>query len=497
MTRVVLVHSPPHGEVPFRSIGLAYLRAALLAAGHDTCTIDLSLQEDTAGTDFYQDYILYLSERVGAMGDGPDPRILMQVTRPELFSDLLPISRVILDRVDKHFEAVRAAGDIHLFTLNALTQYFASALAIRLRKAGKKTAAGGPALTFEPLRALLLRAGIFDAVVQGEGDSVVVPLVQALSADVAQPIAGVSWFERGTVVSLPTDAPIHLDRLPLPSFAGTIVRDFVPILASRGCPHKCSYCSEPSHWPTYRFRSVEGVVDEMQWAAREYRCASFHFHDDLINGNMPWIDQFTSTLIERKLGFRWESFCSPDGLTADRLESMRRSGCVLLKLGVQSFSPAVLHSMRRGQNVEFVKAAILAAVRSGISMHYDMLTCFPTESEEDHRLNLRTIEEIYAASTDVYFSPNPFYLSLGSETMLLPDGFGLKLTAFDPEGLPAPAAALVAASGTFPVSFSYSLPRETVVRRLCELGDLLKKYNKDYLYLGKTKQNHGPSRQPV
>jgi hypothetical protein len=239
------------------------------------------------------------------------------------------------------------------------------------------------------------------------------------------------------------------------------------------------------------------VIAEMEWGAHEYHNGNFHFHDDLINGNTPWLDRFTSTLIERNHKFTWESFCSPDGLTPDRLAAMRRSGCVLLKLGVQSFAPHVLQSMRRGQNVEFVKTAILAAIRSGISMHYDMLTCFPTETEEDHRLNLRTIEEIYSESRDVFFSPNPFYLSLGSETMLQPSAYGLTLVAFDSHTLPAPAAAMVDASGSFPVSFSYPLARETVLRRLSELGELLKKYNKDYLYLGKTKQDHGPSRQSV
>ncbi|MBI5534491.1 MAG: B12-binding domain-containing radical SAM protein [Deltaproteobacteria bacterium] len=497
MTRVALVHSPPHGEVPFRSIGLGYLQAAIERAGHDATTIDLSMEEDRAGTDFYQAYILYLSERVGAMGDGPDPRILMQVTHPELFPELLPISRVILDKVDQHYERVQAAGEVFLFTLNALTQYFASALAMKLKKAGRRTAAGGPALTFEPLGRLLLGAGVFDAVVQGEGDGVIAPLVDALAARKTARLPGVSWLEEGSITGLPPGPPIDLDALPRPSFRGTLIRDFVPILASRGCPHKCSYCSEPSHWPVYRFRSAEQVVAEMEWGAREYHDSNFHFHDDLINGNTPWLDRFTSVLIERKHGFRWESFCSPDGLTPERLDAMRRSGCVLLKLGVQSFAPHVLHSMRRGQNVEFVKTAILAAIRSGISMHYDMLTCFPTETEEDHRLNLQTIEEIYAESRDVYFSPNPFYLSLGSETMLQPSAYGITLVAFDPHTLPGKAAALVENAGSFPVSFTYGLPRETVMRRLSELGELLKKYNKDYLYLGKTKQDHGPPRQPV
>jgi hypothetical protein len=79
--------------------------------------------------------------------------------------------------------------------------------------------------------------------------------------------------------------------------------------------------------------------------------------------------------------------------------------------------------------------------------------------------------------------------------MLQPQDYGLTLHPFDPDPLPAEAASLVRASGSFPVSFGYGLARDTVLRRLSELGALLKKYNRDYLYLGKGGQDHGPARQ--
>ncbi len=494
MTQVTLVHSPPHGEVPFRSIGLAYLQAALLARGHEAGTIDLSLEEDRSGDDFYGEYIGHLSERVGAMGDGPDPRILMEVVRPDLFADLLPVSRTILRKVERHLPRLLATEGPLLFTVNTLTVYFAAAMASRLRAAGRRTAAGGPACTFPPLRNLLLRCGAFDTVVQGEGDLVVAPLVDALCSLPTPSVPGASWLEDDVVRSLPPGAPGDLDALPMPSFLGTDVRDFVPVLSSRGCPHRCTYCSEPSHWGCHRTRSPESVVAEMVERAGEYGCGDFHFHDDLINGDLAWLDRFTSLLIEAERGFRWESFCAPEGLSAARLGQMRRSGCVLLKLGVQSFSPRVLGLMGRPRNVSFARAAILDAARSGISMHFDMLTCFPGETDEDHRLNVETIEGIFSERPDVYFSPNPFYLSLGSATMLEPDRYGMRLIDFDPDTLPAPAAEVVRASGRFPVSFASPIPREVVRQRLGELGGLLSRYGRDYLYLGKEKRDDGPAR---
>lgn len=221
--------------------------------------------------------------------------------RPELFSDLLPISRKILARVEANLEVARDAGDVFLFTLNTLTQYFAAGLAVRLRAAGKKTVAGGPIMRSAPLRRLLLLSGAFDAVVEGEGEPVVVGLVRDLWSGRLEPGPGISVLgENGEIATQPPAALVDLDGLPQPDFRGTTVRDFIPIGASRGCPHKCSFCSERCYWPTYRVRDPVLVVAEMERSAAAYRCTSFHFHDDQINGNLRWIDQFTELLGQRR-----------------------------------------------------------------------------------------------------------------------------------------------------------------------------------------------------
>lgn len=485
--RIVLVHSPPHGEVPFRNIGLAYVQGTLERAGHEPSIVDLSWEEDRAKTDFYEAYIRTLSERVGDMGDCPDPRLLLEVTRLDGSAGApSAMAETILARVSAHVDRVAAQGDVFLLSVNTLTVYFASALAARLRRAGKKTAAGGPNMGFGPLRRLLLLSGAFDAVVEGEGEPVVAALAEALGSGRAPDVAGASYLDAsGHVVEKdPAPAPA-IDALARPSFRGLALTDFVPILASRGCSRRCSFCSEPGNWQAHRVRDPLDVIDEMEAGAARTGLREFHFHDDQINGSLPVLDRFCATLLERGHAFRWESFCGPQGLTPERLERMRRAGCIRLKMGVQSFSPDVLHRMRRRADPAELRAAIVDTARAGISMHYDLLTCFPGETEDDHRKNLEMVEGIHASEPGVYMSPNPFYLSLGSETMRLPERYGLTLRNFDASTLPPPLAELCTRAGDFPVGFSSALPRETVIRRLSELGAILARYGKDYLYLGK------------
>jgi len=483
---VVLVHSPPHGEVDFLHVGLAYLQAVLEQAGFETVFHDISFAEHRAGTDFYDAYVLELSRRIGGdVGDGVDPRLLMEVLHPDELPEISGIAKRILSKVEAHLPVVAGSGDVFLFTVNVLTQYFAAALASRLRAAGKITIAGGPNLGFAPLRSLLLRSGAFDAVVDGPGESVIVPLVESLGRGGDLAIPGVSVLDdRGEILVTPIGAAPHPDSLPYPSLHGMTLTYFVPILASRGCAMRCAYCSETTKTPRYLQRDADVVVREMEWAAAEYGDRNFHFHDDQINSSAVWADRFCSSLAEAGWGFTWESFCGPDGLTPERLDLMRRSGCVLLKLGVQSFSGRVLGLMKRNDRVRAVTDAIVHGARIGISMRFDMLTCFPGETDDDHRQNLEAIEGIYAATRDVHFSPNPFYLSLGSETHLEHGSFGINLKAFDPDSLPPRLASLVRTSGAFPVGFKYGIDQETVRRRLDDYGAILKRQDKDYLYLG-------------
>ncbi len=484
--RVVLVHAPPHGEVRFHNIGLAYLQGALESEGWDALTVDASWDEDVARTDFYAALLSDISARVGDMGDGPDPALLLEALEPEAFDRVRPVARTIAAKADAWADRLAALGDVFLFATNTLTLYFAARAARRLRAMGKRTVAGGPSAWLAPLRRLLLMLGCFDAVAAGEAEPIVSPLVEALAGGRDPDLPGVTWRDAdGGLHERPAGPPPDVRRLARPSFRGLALRDFIPALTSRGCVHRCAYCSEPSHWAAYRVREAADVVDEIAARAVETRLSEIHFHDDQINGSLRFVDELCAQLVEGRHALRWESFSGPQGLVPERLARMRAAGCIRLKIGIQSFSAPVLQRMRRAAKPEALRDAIVDTARAGISTHYDLLTCFPGESEDDHRRNLEIVESIHAARPDVYMSPNPFYLSLGSETMLAPEGYGLLVRHFDPDSLPARLCDVVRAAGRFPIGFSAGLPRETVLGRLADLGAILARYGKDYQYLGK------------
>ena len=96
----------------------------------------------------------------------------------------------------------------------------------------------------------------------------------------------------------------HIDTLPRPAwhllkpenyfndnFAfGLFGGRNMPILATRGCPFQCTFCSSPSMWTTrYVMRDPKEIVDEIEWLMKEYKANDFEFFDLTAIIKKSWI----------------------------------------------------------------------------------------------------------------------------------------------------------------------------------------------------------------
>jgi radical SAM superfamily enzyme YgiQ (UPF0313 family) len=483
---VDLVHPPPYGEVPFKHLGLAYVAAGLHRAGIETRYHDFSELLHRRDDDFYGDLILRLSRSAGDMSDLPSLELLGEVLFPDLAGQGdTELASIIRSRAEAAADELSGATIVGL-SFNTLTAYFTAALGRRLRERGVRVMLGGPISTFAPVTALMLRLGAADAVLSGEGDTEASALALALiRGQGLGSVPGAIWLRDGVVCANRPAPPPDLELLPWPDFSGNVLDQFVPIAASRGCPRRCAYCSEPGLWPRgARRRRPAWIAAEMDARAEVTGLADFHFHDDLLNGSRAWLEELVSEL--RGRGFTWESFFEPYRLDRPLLEAMRDAGCRLVKYGVQSFSSETLRRMRRPAALDRVVETIVATYDAGISTHYDMLIGHPGETDEDHERNVRAIRELYDRTGDrLYFSLNPYYLAAGSGVERAPKRYGVRVRFAEPCGLPRPLAEAVAAGPPYPVGYESDVPRDTLMRRMDELAAILAEHGRDYLFLGK------------
>ncbi|MCA9620910.1 MAG: cobalamin-dependent protein, partial [Myxococcales bacterium] len=221
-----------YGAVP--PLGLAYLAAALREAGHAVQVVD-------------------------ATGAGLDTTITRHTAAGPLDVTGLTIPQIV-GAVDPETAVI---GISHMF-LHQWPLLRDLAVALRARLPGAKIVLGGEnASAF--YEHILADCEAIDACVLGEGERTLLRLLEVW-AEGRSPgeVAGVAHRdEQGRVVTTaPGERIADLDALPEPAWdlfpvdayldrhqSGGVDRGrSMPLLTSRGCPYKCSFCSSPQMW---------------------------------------------------------------------------------------------------------------------------------------------------------------------------------------------------------------------------------------------------------
>jgi bacteriochlorophyll C12 methyltransferase len=126
----------------------------------------------------------------------------------------------------------------------------------------------------------------------------------------------------------------------------------IPILATKGCPVGCNFCTTPTvYGKSFRYREMELVLDEMR--SHQERLGKKQVRFSFMDDNISFRPQYFTDLLEgmSKLGVRWNANISMNFLHKPEVaEIAGRSGCDLMSIGFESLNPDVLKSMNKGSN---------------------------------------------------------------------------------------------------------------------------------------------------
>ncbi len=117
------------------------------------------------------------------------------------------------------------------------------------------------------------------------------------------------------------------------------------LMASRGCPHGCHYCSVTTFWgKSFRYRPIPEIIDELKTLDR-----MVFFADDNLYGNKVYAKKLFKEMIPLKK--KWS--CQGDSLIANDPELLRlaaASGCQWIFIGIESISEKNLAAMGKSFN---------------------------------------------------------------------------------------------------------------------------------------------------
>lgn len=183
------------------------------------------------------------------------------------------------------------------------------------------------------------------------------------------------------------------------------------LVASRGCPFTCSYCScaplrrlMPRGTPAVRIRSVESVMEELRAAkAACPRMMMVHFYDEIFPKTPGWVDDFTA-VYAREIGLPFTIWAHPKTVDGPLLHKLRRVGLTEVIMGIQSGSDRVRRQVfHRYETREEILRADRLIHQAGVPwVSYDFMLRHPFESLED-------LKETYFLVKDLQ---HPFKLQL-------------------------------------------------------------------------------------
>jgi tRNA-2-methylthio-N6-dimethylallyladenosine synthase len=173
------------------------------------------------------------------------------------------------------------------------------------------------------------------------------------------------------------------------------------ISVMRGCDKFCSFCVVPFTRGRERSRSLHSVVEEVkQLSARGFREITLLGQNvnSYYDNGYDFADLLSScALVDQAIRIRFTT-SHPQDLSDKLLYTIagHNNICNFIHLPVQSGSNRILELMNRTYTIEHYLKLLEKAknIIPGVSFSTDIISGFPTETEEDHRITLNVMQTI-------------------------------------------------------------------------------------------------------
>ena len=188
----------------------------------------------------------------------------------------------------------------------------------------------------------------------------------------------------------------------------------MPMIASRGCPYQCTFCSNPQMWGTrWLARDPIKVIEEIETYIARYKISNVDFYDLTAIVKKDWIVRFCKELISRKLQITWQL---PSGTRSEAIDAevsclLYLSGCRNMNYAPESGSERTLKEIKKKVKIDRMMDSLRDAVRNGINVKLNIIIGFPHETHADILKTLLLLLKFSAAGAhDVsvgVFAPYP------------------------------------------------------------------------------------------
>ena len=189
--------------------------------------------------------------------------------------------------------------------------------------------------------------------------------------------------------------PPSFDGLPLDQYLSPGL--VLPYSASRGCYwRRCSFCPEKAEGTPYRPTPPDRVTAHLRELSSRHKPSLIHLVDNALSPALM------TRIAESPFGVPWCGFARFVPLLADVdfCKALKASGCVMLKLGLESGDLRVLEALEKGLTPEKAARALAALKQAGVATYVYLLFGTPPETKASAQ---RTLDFVAAHSGSIDF----------------------------------------------------------------------------------------------
>lgn len=301
----------------------------------------------------------------------------IQITMPYL-AGFIEQSKYDVTLIDEYNQKILydKKYDLVAITVNTPNATHCYNISQRFRKQGSKVVMGGPHITLLPYEAM----EHCDYIIVGEAEETWPQFLDDFYNNCAK--------RKYMCEEVPS-----LRNLPTPKRDLIRKRFFTKgaVIATRGCPYKCSYCNlKQIYYDTFRTRPIDEVIEDIKNIKSKY----FVFWDDNFFGDVEYAKQLMIELA--KLKKKWAAQVTLERCQDEELLKIaKRSGCIYFFVGIESFSQEGLTSVNKGiNNVDEYKKIINLLHHNGISIQAGVIFGFDTDTKDIFRKTLNACNEL-------------------------------------------------------------------------------------------------------
>lgn len=236
-----------------------------------------------------------------------------------------------------------------------------------------------------------------DICVVGEADKVLIDLIDAFESK--NDISGVPslvYRNNGINHTQRANRIRNIDELPYPAWDLMPIENYlsrnlnyhlqrgrtIPMLATRGCPFKCTFCSNSNMWSDpWIAREPKLIVEEMKFYIEKYKVENFVFSDLSAVIDKRHVVSFCKEIIKNRIDITFQlPTLRTEALDEDLLRLMYRAGCREIDFAIESASSSVLKNVNKNNDPKRIFILVGKALDIGFNLSSNIIIGLPKEN---------------------------------------------------------------------------------------------------------------------